>query len=181
MRISILLICINIMQQVVLDRKSMLSVVLSHEKALPTHILKHKCHVDGPISITASILLPRHRRYTLGTRGVYGSRYMSRCHEEISCNTELSTPHPVVLYCLYGAYTVCHEVITCFAHKKFQRLLQIIECLTQAHTDIMRTQLRTTRAHSTISISSLTPLSSTEKVLLAKSVEVDAQFLWHRR
>ena len=24
---------------------------------------------------------------------------MSGCHEEISCNTELSTPHPAVLYC----------------------------------------------------------------------------------
>ena len=23
---------------------------------------------------------------------------MSGCHEEISCNTELSTPHPAVLY-----------------------------------------------------------------------------------
>ena len=38
--------------------------------------------MDSPI--TASILLPRRRRYTLGTRGVYGSRYMSGCHEKIS-------------------------------------------------------------------------------------------------
>ena len=86
MRIFILLICINNMQPVVLGRKSMLSVVLSHEKRLfQTHIVKHKCHVDSPI--TASISLPRRHRYTLGTRGVYGSRYMSGCHGKISRDT----------------------------------------------------------------------------------------------
>ena len=34
-----------------------------------------------------------------------------------------------------------HEVITFFPDTNFQRLLQIIECLTQAHTEIMLTQL----------------------------------------
>ena len=59
---SCVLICINSMQPVVLGRKSMLSAVLSHEKALPNtfEITKLKGHVDSPI--TASILLPRRRR-----------------------------------------------------------------------------------------------------------------------
>ena len=35
-----------------------------------------------------------------------------------------------------------HEVITFFPDKIFQCLLQIIECLTQAHTDSMLTQLQ---------------------------------------
>ena len=87
MRRYILLICSSSMQPVVLGRKSMLSVVLSHEKALPNTFVKAQiCHVDSPI--TASILLPRRRRYTLGTaRRVYGSRYMSGCHDKISRDT----------------------------------------------------------------------------------------------
>ena len=47
-------------------------------KGSSKHILKqHKCHVDSPI--TASILLPRRRRYTLGTRGVYGTLGVDTC------------------------------------------------------------------------------------------------------
>ena len=65
------------MQPVVLDRKSILSVVLNFcrmKSGSSKHILKHKCHVDSPI--IALILLPRRSMHTVGTRGVYGSRYM---------------------------------------------------------------------------------------------------------
>ena len=60
-------------------------VILSHENALRNTFLGFlACIPRGKPHVTSSILLLRRSRHTPRTRGLYGSRWMSGCLEEIS-------------------------------------------------------------------------------------------------
>ena len=78
MRRSILLIYTNNLQPVVLGWKHIFEVVLQHEHALfQTHFLARNFFN----------ISPRRFRHNPGTHGVYGSRSISGCHEEILRDT----------------------------------------------------------------------------------------------
>ena len=66
--------------------------LLRARKCSTVAFFRHIWHVDN--TITASLLLLKHPRCTPGTTGMGGSRLISGCHEEISCDT-LSSPLPL--------------------------------------------------------------------------------------